>query len=1551
MAAEVAVYEFTADSPNSTDADAGTTAGAWTQTVGAISGGSVRADGVTVEGTVASSITNAEYGSFTFNANGTPLDLSRLSLDYNAENPFAFTLNVFASTDGGVTGFAEADRLFRIALPDVAGTSPVTTVNSSSFLDLGSIPALQSLTGPVEIRFYLTDNSSSALRVHLIDNVRLSALASTGNDPRWNLNANGTWQTAGNWQPAAVPVSGSSVVFGDVATSDRTVTLASNATANRIAFSGEAAAYTISPSATQAITLTGDGELRSSGTQAHTIAARLSGTVGLTKEGGGEVTLTNATNNYTGGTNIRQGTLRATSVGALQGAVDVAAGATLSFEGNAAGGGYNGTFANALTGVGTATLRSNLTTETVTMNAAKSFGGVYQVEGGTLAVSNAGAFGTGGTNTSRTEVAGAVNTGRLALSNNIAVANELLVLNGRTTDAAHVTSSGANSWGGDIDGRGGPDQYNIESTSGTLTLSGRLSAPDAANAPQRFYVFSGAGNTTVTGRITDDGIDDNGIRTASLATNLNVIKRGAGTLTISTESSDIADYHRGATVIEQGTLRVTGGAGDVGELSSRSVTVEAGAVLDLTDFTTYNMQAQTSLGTVQSYGGGGTINANTFGYFDDGSLSPGDSAGTLTINGALNMSAFGPIPLGAINYELSNVTTVGSGVNDLIDVNGSLTANSLGGNFAVNVTPIAGGLATGTYRLIEYNGSLAGNATGANFNVNLVDASGAPVVGATRQSFAVSTATPGQVNLAVTGAAQNLTWSGTNSGVWDVATTANWNGGADQFFHLDGVTFGPTASTFNVSLAANVMPSSVTFDGGANTYTLTGAAIVGGAPINVNSGTVVINNVGNSTTGTITVAAGATLRAGVGSTDAARLPLGDTPYVVNGSLIVNEASGIETITGSVSGSGSLSVESGQLALAGDNAAFTGSVTAGPGTTVSISNIDEGTPLGSTATGTTVGLNGTLYAFGQTGTVAEPVTLNGGALRAGGGTSSNVNWAGTVTVGTGGPAEIRQDGGSDTLTSRGMTISGNVVGSAGQDLSLRVDAGSTTVITGNVQHNGGLSKASAGRAELHGTNSFTGNTTVEAGTLALVGASNLASSPRIEVQAGATLDASARTGGDLALGAGRSLDVNGTVAGGTTAAAGSTISIGGDGVATVGPRTVRFTPPNGSSSNISDTRLRSNEGNTVQGDVGNLSIGAINATSHFRAILGFDLSSTGITDPSFIDSVALTMTAAAPNGAQVNAPTAPTVELLTLKPFNSDTATFNNTPFARTMTPVDNDPLGQIQLISTTVGPNFANVADGDTFGWSQAGTGSFVDAIKNALGGTLYLGTRIQTLATTRSFYTTYSGEAADLADAPGLEITYTDPVNPAVTGVGSAVFEGNLTTAAGSTLEIDLFDTAQHDSLDVNGAATLNGLLSVHLLDFNQLSVNDTFTVLTANSLVNNLTLGGPNGNLFDLTASTPTSLVLTYLGVVALPGDFNGDRLVDAADYTVWRDNQGSSEGTLLNGNGNGGTIDASDYNLWRSNYGASAAAISTAVPEPSSLASALLVGLAVRCVRRRG
>ena len=52
-------------------------------------------------------------------------------------------------------------------------------------------------------------------------------------------------------------------------------------------------------------------------------------------------------------------------------------------------------------------------------------------------------------------------------------------------------------------------------------------------------------------------------------------------------------------------------------------------------------------------------------------------------------------------------------------------------------------------------------------------------------------------------------------------------------------------------------------------------------------------------------------------------------------------------------------------------------------------------------------------------------------------------------------------------------------------------------------------------------------------------------------------------------------------------------------------------------------------------------------------------------------------------------------------------------------------------------------------------------------------------------------------------------------------------------------------------------------------------------------------------------------------LAGDFNANNVVDAADYTVWRDRVGAPAGTLPN-DVDGGVIGTAQYARWKANFG---------------------------------
>ncbi len=111
--------------------------------------------------------------------------------------------------------------------------------------------------------------------------------------------------------------------------------------------------------------------------------------------------------------------------------------------------------------------------------------------------------------------------------------------------------------------------------------------------------------------------------------------------------------------------------------------------------------------------------------------------------------------------------------------------------------------------------------------------------------------------------------------------------------------------------------------------------------------------------------------------------------------------------------------------------------------------------------------------------------------------------------------------------------------------------------------------------------------------------------------------------------------------------------------------------------------------------------------------------------------------------------------------------------------------------------------------------------------------------------------------------------------------------------------------------------------------------------------TLAGLSWNTANLYSTGVLSVA-----AAGVPGDYNNNGTVDAADYVVWRKHQGTM--TSLPNDPIGGTIGTGQYNTWRTHFGQSSANGSAApgsaggssatVPEPASLPLFLLVVMAL-------
>jgi hypothetical protein len=172
------------------------------------------------------------------------------------------------------------------------------------------------------------------------------------------------------------------------------------------------------------------------------------------------------------------------------------------------------------------------------------------------------------------------------------------------------------------------------------------------------------------------------------------------------------------------------------------------------------------------------------------------------------------------------------------------------------------------------------------------------------------------------------------------------------------------------------------------------------------------------------------------------------------------------------------------------------------------------------------------------------------------------------------------------------------------------------------------------------------------------------------------------------------------------------------------------------------------------------------------------------------------------------------------------------------------------------------------------------------------------------------------------------------------------------ATLEIEIGGTTPgitFDTLHIGSAAVLAGTLNVSLIGGFTPSAGNTFQILTAT--------GGISGRFtsFELPALSGIVWQLNYQPnslslIVTIPGDYNHNGIVDAADYIVWRKTLGQT-GNWFAADGNG-IVDNGDFDVWRAHFGQTAgsgagASANIAFPEPATFA---LIMFASNSWRRR-
>jgi hypothetical protein len=142
-----------------------------------------------------------------------------------------------------------------------------------------------------------------------------------------------------------------------------------------------------------------------------------------------------------------------------------------------------------------------------------------------------------------------------------------------------------------------------------------------------------------------------------------------------------------------------------------------------------------------------------------------------------------------------------------------------------------------------------------------------------------------------------------------------------------------------------------------------------------------------------------------------------------------------------------------------------------------------------------------------------------------------------------------------------------------------------------------------------------------------------------------------------------------------------------------------------------------------------------------------------------------------------------------------------------------------------------------------------------------------------------------------------------------------------------------------------------------NFLSQNDStahFGLGPNSGRIDSITLVWPNGAVQGL-ASVPANQVINLVENV-LPGDYNRNQVVDAADYTVWRDLLGATGSDLAADGNNDHMVTELDYDVWRTNFGVTAVGAASlahlaSVPEPTAILLAVVGQLIVTVLFLRG
>jgi autotransporter-associated beta strand protein len=838
----------------------------------------------------------------------------------------------------------------------------------------------------------------------------------------------------------------------------------------------------------------------------------------LVLSGSGNVTLS-AANPYTSTTFINNATLTYGASNVLSSGGVTIVGGTYNLNGNSdtvgalsINAGTVATGAGTLTGNGTfSTVANNNVASIITGNLGLGANATFTINDGLMdndAVISAvisGAFTFGKAGNGVLELSGSntysgittISAGTLRLGATGGATNTPL---GTTAGSTNVSTSSAAL---DLNG------YTL-GTAEALTLTGSLAAGAVQNTSSTAATYSGlitlaAASTIISnygginisngGNITGNtfALTIGGAGNGTLASNLNtttgtLTKNGVGTWIISGAGSTFT----GATTVSAGTLKLgSAGSGSNTPLgtSAGGVSVTSGAIFDLNGYTLATTETLTINGTgIASKGALTTNSAGSTSY--TGAIVLGAASritnfgnGTFTITGAISGNfALTAVAVGGITQSSASVwsgtgTLVKEGSGTLIlsgqnSMSGAMTVSTgmlqLGASGGATNTPLgtsAGGVTVAagavlnlstftlggasTYETLNLSGSgiknggvLIGNGSGTNNFGAMTVAANSRIInsGSGAIVFGGTITAANNINTGIGGTGP-ITFGGAYGATATSATITKWDSGTLQI---------------NV---ASITTGLVRVNGGTLKYGVVDSLAT--PALTVAGGTVDLNGFSETNIGVVTLIDGSIINTG-----------GAATFTSTGSYVLEKGTISAVIGGAVATFGAKNT-SGKVILSGNNTFTSTSITFNAG----ILNLQNSNALGAagTALTTTVPAGATVELENSiTIPSTKVITANGTGI-ANGGAIRNISGTNVISANLPlGTTNVRINSDSGTLTI--PTISGNtfntIFGGAG-------DIAVTGIISTT---SGGVTKDGSGVTTLSGSNSYTGPTTINLGTI-------------------------------------------------------------------------------------------------------------------------------------------------------------------------------------------------------------------------------------------------------------------------------------------------------------------------------------------------------------------------------------------------------------------------------------------------------------------------------------